>query len=90
LELSCENATVGTNGLRVYTYLFRNKNYHYEAFRHVETVFVQGKNLVPSRPAIGWQVLFTYRQPIEGLLGTRFPPWTKKVSTYRKAIYLPK
>ena len=25
----------------------------YKAFRHVETFFVQGRNLVPSRPAIG-------------------------------------
>ena len=26
----------------------------YKAFRHVETLFVQGRNLVSSRPAIGW------------------------------------
>jgi len=26
-----------------------------EAFRHVETLFVQGRNLVPNRPAIGWR-----------------------------------
>ena len=26
-----------------------------ETFRHVETLFVQGRNLVPSRPGIGWR-----------------------------------
>ena len=26
----------------------------YKAFRHVETLFVQGRNLVPYRPAIGY------------------------------------
>ena len=28
---------------------------HNKAFRHVETLFVQGGNLVPSRPAIEWR-----------------------------------
>ena len=27
----------------------------YKAFRHVETLFIQGGNLVPSRPVIGWR-----------------------------------
>ena len=26
-----------------------------KAFRHVETLFVQDRNLVPSRPGIGWR-----------------------------------
>ena len=56
------------------------------AFRHVETLFVQGRNLVPSRPAIGWRDLFTLRQPIAGVLGTSFQPWINKVSTRRKAL----
>jgi len=59
-----------------------------KAFRHVETLFVQGRNLVPSRPFIGSRGLFTFRQPIAGLLGTRFLPWTNKVSTCRKALLL--
>ena len=37
---------------------------NYKAFRRVETLFVQGRNLVPSRPAIGWRRLFTFHQPL--------------------------
>ena len=40
----------------------------YKAFRQVETLFVQGRNLVPSKPAIGWRALFTFRQPIVEIL----------------------
>ena len=58
-----------------------------KALLHVETLFVQGRNLLPSMPAIGWRGLFTSRQPIAGLLGTRFLPWTNKVFTCRKALY---
>ena len=39
--------------------LLRNK-----AFWHVETLFVQGKNLVPSRPASGSRGLFSFRRAI--------------------------
>ena len=56
------------------------------AFRHVETLFGQGRNLVPNRPAIGWQKINNFHQPIAGMLGTRFLPWTNKVSTCRKAL----
>ena len=55
--------------------------------QYIETLFVQGRNLVPSRTAIGWRGLFTFRQPLTVLLGTRFLPWTNKVSTCRKALY---
>ena len=41
-----------------------------KAFRHVETLFAQYRNLVPSRPGIGWRGLFTFRQLIGGLQGT--------------------
>ena len=58
----------------------------YKAFRHVETLSVQGRNLVPTRLAIGWRGLFTFCQPIASLLGTRFLPWMSKVSTCRKAL----
>ena len=57
-----------------------------EVFRHVGTLIVQGRNLVPSRLVIVWQGLFTFRQLITGLLGTRFLPWTNKVSTRQKAL----
>ena len=30
-----------------------NLDGYYKAFRFVETLFVQGRNLLPSRPAIG-------------------------------------
>ena len=60
--------------------------YKYKAFRHVETLFVQGRKLVLSRPAIGWPKVNKPRQPIAGLLGTSFLPWTNKVSTCRKAL----
>ena len=32
-----------------------NKFSVYKAFRHLETLFVQCRNLVPSRPGIGWR-----------------------------------
>ena len=57
-----------------------------KAFQHVETLFVQGRNLVPSRPAISGQDLFTFRPPIADLLGARFLLWTNKVSTCWKAL----
>ena len=41
-----------------------------KTFRHVETLFVQSRNLVTSRPVIGSQSLFTFHQSIAGLLGT--------------------
>ena len=61
----------------------------YKAFRHVQTLFVQGRNLVPSRPAIGWWKVNKPCQPI-----TRFVYITAtnsrlawyKVSTCRKAL----
>jgi len=59
----------------------------YKAFQQVETLFIQGKNLVPSRLVIGKHDLFTFRQPIAGLLGTRFLPWTNKCGR-RKVILL--
>ena len=65
---------------------WNRKRSNYKAFKHVEILFVQGRNLVPIRPAIGWWGLFTFHQPIPGLLGTRFLPLTNKVSTCRKAI----
>ena len=58
-----------------------------KAFQLVETLFIQGRNLVPTRPAIGWRGLFTFHRPIAVLLGTRFLPWTNKVSACRKALY---
>ena len=65
----------------VTTHKGQNSN---KAFRHAETLFIQGRPLVPNRPAIGGQGLFTLHQPIAGLLGIRFLPWTNKVSTRRK------
>ena len=59
-----------------------------KAFRRVETLFVKGRNLLPSRPLIGWRKVNNFRQPIAGLLGTRFLPWLNKVSTCRKALLL--
>ena len=35
---------------------------NYKAFRHVPTLFVQGRNLVPSRPAIGRRKVNKARQ----------------------------
>ena len=52
----------------------------YWIIAHWSHHFVQGRNLVPSRPDIGWRGLFTFCQSIAGLLGTRFLPMTKKVS----------
>ena len=56
-----------------------------KAFRH-QTLFVHGRYLVPSRPAIGWRGLFTFRQPIAGLRGTKFLPWKSKFSSFRKVL----
>ena len=74
----------------------------YKAFQHVETLFVQSRNLVPSRNAIGWQSLFTFRQPIAGLLGTRrlqsgvgegrgpaAPSWIKRKHHQKTFTFLP-
>ena len=58
----------------------------HKAFVHVETLFVQGRKIVPSRPTIGWRKVNKPCQPISGLLGTRFLPWTNKVSTCRNAL----
>ena len=44
------------------------------------------RNLVPSRHDIGWRKVFKPCQPITSLFGTRFQPWTNKVSTCRKAL----
>ena len=38
-------------------------------------------------PAIGWWKVNKPRQPIAGLLRTRFLPWTNKASTCRKALF---
>ena len=57
-----------------------------KASRHVETLFIQGRNFVPSRPAIGWWKVNKPHQPIADLLGTRFLPRTNKVSTCRKGL----
>ena len=56
------------------------------AFRHFQTLLIQSRNLVPSRHAISWRGLFTFHQPIAGLLGTKFLPWMNKVSTCRKDL----
>ena len=58
----------------------------HKAFRLVETLFVQGKNLVPSRPGFGWRKINKPCQLITSLLGTRFLSWTNKVYTCRKAL----
>ena len=42
----------------------------YEAFRHVETLFVQGRNLYLAGLLLDIQGLFTFRQPIVSLQGT--------------------
>ena len=55
-------------------------------FQHVETLFLKGRNLVPSRPAIGWRKVNKPCQPIASLFGTRFLPWTNEVSTCRKVL----
>ena len=60
----------------------------YMAFQQVETLFVHGRNLVPNRLVIGQQGLFTFHQPIPGLLGTKFLPWTNKVSTCREPRFV--
>ena len=39
-----------------------------------------------GKRCIDSQGLFTFRQPIASLLGTRFLPWMKKVSTCRKTL----
>ena len=44
----------------------------YKAFRHVETLFVQGRNLYLSSLLLDAQGLFTFRQPIARLQGTDF------------------
>ena len=59
----------------------------YKAFRHVETLFVQGRNLVPSRPTFGWWKLSKPRQPIVILLGTRFLHCTNNIFTCQKALF---
>ena len=53
-----------------------DRAFTYKAFPYVETLFVQGRNLVPSRPAIGWRKVNKSHPPTAGLLGTRFLPWT--------------
>ena len=45
---------------------------NYKAFRHVETLFVQGRNLYLADLLLVIQGLFTFRQPIAGLQGTDF------------------
>jgi len=46
----------------------------YKAFRHIETLFVQGRNLHLAGLLLVIQGLFTFRQPIAGLQGTDFYP----------------
>ena len=57
-----------------------------KAFRRVETLFVQGRSLASSRPAIGWRKVNKPRQAIAVMLGTSFLPWTNTVTTCRKAL----
>ena len=85
------NDTLQNNGLAVKITAFLNsifrstiKSLRPFDMNIVETLFVQGRNIVPSKLVIGEQGLFNFRQPI--LLGTRFLPWTNKVSMCRKAL----
>ena len=55
---------------------------NFKAFRHVEILFVQGRNLVPRKPGIGWWNVNKPCKTLAGLLGTR----TNKVSTCLKAL----
>ena len=48
---------------------FRDQN---KAFRRVETLFVQGRNLYLAGLLLVVQGLFTFRQPIADLQGTSF------------------
>ena len=43
-----------------------------KTFRHVDTLFVQGRNLYLAGLLLVIQGLFTFRQPIAGLQGTDF------------------
>ena len=61
----------------------------YWIIAHWSHHFVQGRNLVPSRPDIGCRKVNKPCQLIAGLLGTRFLPRTDKVSTCRKALCRP-
>ena len=56
----------------------------YKAFRHVETLFFQGRNLYLAGMLLVVQVLFTFRQPIAGLQGRGFYlGWIKFVHVKR-------
>ena len=44
----------------------------YKAFRHVETLFIKGRNLHLAGLLLVILGLFTFRQPIAGLQGTGF------------------
>ena len=61
-------------------------SYLYKAFRHVETLFVQGRNLYLAGLILVLQGLFTFRQPIAGLQGTDFYLGRIKFLR-RKALY---
>ena len=56
--------------------------HNYKAFRHVETLFVQGRNLERRRLAIGWRKV----AGLQLVGGTRFLPWTNKVFTCPMAL----
>ena len=45
-----------------------------------------GRNLYLAGLLLVIQGLFTFSKPIAGVLGTRFLPWTNKVSTSRKGL----
>ena len=50
-------------------------------------ISIRCRNHVPSRPAICWRKVNICRQPMAGLLGTMFPPWTNKVSLHVERPY---
>ena len=53
-----------------------------EAFRHVQTSFIQVRNLVQAGPLLVGAIPPTNSEPA----WIRCLPWTNKVSTYRKAL----
>ena len=63
-----------------------NKTEFSKILLFTDNFYINKKGRLIKR-AFGWWGIFTFRQPIAGLLGTRFLPWTNIVSTYRKALY---
>ena len=60
----------------------------YKTFRHVETLFIEGRNLqVPNRPAIGYTRFIYFPLTISRPGRYRFLPRTNKVCTCRKALF---